>query len=54
MINAAAVVIGLHYRNGRPLYDKTLQTVLSERPCRVIVVSQKGDERAAELVPSLA
>ncbi len=39
LINAAAVVVGLRYRNGAPLYDKTLQTVLGERPCRVIVVS---------------
>ncbi|HWM56123.1 MAG TPA: APC family permease [Solirubrobacterales bacterium] len=39
MIDAAAVVVGLRYRNGKPIYDKTLQTVLSERPCRVIVVS---------------
>ena len=37
--NADAIVIGLRYRNGVPLYDKTLQTVLAERPCRVIVVS---------------
>jgi APA family basic amino acid/polyamine antiporter len=54
MISAAAVVIGLHYRNGTPLYDKTLQTVLSERPCRVIVVSQKDAEQTADLSPSLA
>jgi basic amino acid/polyamine antiporter, APA family len=39
LINAAAIVVGLRYRNGAPLYDKTLQTVLGERPCRVIVVS---------------
>ncbi len=39
MISAAAVVVGLRYRNGKPLYDKTLETVLGERPCRVIVVS---------------
>ena len=38
-IKAAAIVVGLRYRNGKPLYDKTLQTVLAERPCRVIVVS---------------
>ena len=38
-IEAAAVVVGLRYRNGKPLYDKTLETVLGERPCRVIVVS---------------
>ena len=40
MIKAVAVVVGLRYRNGAPLYNKTLQTVLGERPCRVIVVSE--------------
>jgi APA family basic amino acid/polyamine antiporter len=53
LINAAAVVMGLRYRNGRPLYDKTLQTVLGERPCRVIVVSEQGAQRATELTPAL-
>jgi len=38
-IDAAAVVVGLRYRSGAPFYDKTLETVLGERPCRVIVVS---------------
>lgn len=38
-IKAAALVIGLHFRRGTPLYEKTLETVLRERPCRVIVVS---------------
>jgi APA family basic amino acid/polyamine antiporter len=38
-IKAAALVIGLHFRGGVPLYGKTLETVLRERPCRVIVVS---------------
>ena len=42
LINAAAIVVGLRYRNGTPLYDKTLQTVLGERPCRVIVVSDRS------------
>ena len=41
LIAAAAIVIGLRYRNGAPQYDKTLQTVLGERPCRVIVVSER-------------
>jgi len=41
LINAAAIVVGLRFRNGTPLYDKTLQTVLGERPCRVIVVSDR-------------
>src|ERR1044072_3467078 len=52
MINAAAIVVGLRYRNGKPLYDKTLQTVLSERPCRVIGVSHTLAQ--AETAPSLA
>jgi APA family basic amino acid/polyamine antiporter len=54
LINAAAVVIGLRYRNGRPLYDKTLQTVLGERPCRVIVVSEQGAQRVGDPAPALA
>jgi APA family basic amino acid/polyamine antiporter len=54
LIKAAAVVVGLRYRNGRPLYDKTLQTVLGERPCRVIVVSEQDGQRGADLAPALA
>jgi APA family basic amino acid/polyamine antiporter len=52
LINAAAVVVGLRYRNATPLYDKTLQTVLGERPCRVIVVSDRAvqDELAGQAV----
>jgi APA family basic amino acid/polyamine antiporter len=42
-IKAEAIVAGLRYRNGVPLYDKTLQTILGERPCRVIVVSDPTD-----------
>jgi APA family basic amino acid/polyamine antiporter len=39
LIKAEAIVIGLRRRGTVPLYDKMLQTVLGERPCRVIVVS---------------
>jgi APA family basic amino acid/polyamine antiporter len=46
-IKAAAIVLGLRYRNGAPLYDKTLQTVLGERPCRVIVVSDPTEKPTA-------
>jgi APA family basic amino acid/polyamine antiporter len=53
LINAAAVVVGLRYRNGAPLYDKTLQTVLGERPCRVIVVSDRSGQ-GSEIAPALA
>jgi basic amino acid/polyamine antiporter, APA family len=51
-IKAAAIVVGLRYRNGVPLYDKTLQTILGERPCRVIVVSDPTDK--PPLVPGAA
>jgi APA family basic amino acid/polyamine antiporter len=52
LVDAAAVVVGLRYRNGRPLYDKTLQTVLGERPCRVIVVSDPAVESPGWIRPS--
>ncbi len=52
-IKAAAIVVGLRYRNGVPQYDKTLQTILGERPCRVIVVSEPL-ENQAPLVPGAA
>jgi APA family basic amino acid/polyamine antiporter len=42
-IHAAAVVMQLRYRAGAPLYGRTLQTVLAERPCRVIVVATPGE-----------
>ena len=51
LIAAAAVVVGLRFRDGTPLYDKTLQTVLGERPCRVIVVSEKGPHHGAVTAP---
>jgi basic amino acid/polyamine antiporter, APA family len=43
-INAAAIVVPLRYRNGAPLYGKTLQTVLAARPCRVIISAHPGEE----------
>ncbi|HZA67199.1 MAG TPA: universal stress protein [Geminicoccaceae bacterium] len=42
-IDAAAIVMPLRYRNGSPLYGKTLQTVLAKRPARVIVAAQPGE-----------
>jgi basic amino acid/polyamine antiporter, APA family len=39
-IKAEAVIMQLRYRNGTPLYGRTLRTVLAERPCRVIVAAQ--------------
>ena len=43
-LEASALVMGLRYRNGVPLYGKALQSVLAERPCRVIIV---GDPQRA-------
>jgi APA family basic amino acid/polyamine antiporter len=54
LIKGAAVVVGLRYRNGAPLYDKTLQTVLGERPCRVIVVSDRSVQPSVDTTPVLA
>ena len=54
LIKGAALVVGLRYRNGTPLYDKMLQTVLAERPCRVIVVSDPTEGSIAGLAPALA
>jgi basic amino acid/polyamine antiporter, APA family len=38
-IRAEAIVMQLLYRNGSPLYSKTLETVLAARPTRVIVAA---------------
>ncbi len=38
-LDAAAIVMPLRYRDGKPLYGKALQTVLAKRPCRVIVAA---------------
>ena len=37
---AEALVMGMRRRGDKPVYDKVLETVLRERPCRVIVVSE--------------
>ena len=55
-IKAAAIVVQLTYRNGTPRYGKTLQGVMAERPCRVIVVAEPGagdgvPEKASAAVP---
>jgi APA family basic amino acid/polyamine antiporter len=42
-IDAAAIVMQLRYRDGQPLYGKTLQMVLAERPTRVIVAAIPGE-----------
>jgi basic amino acid/polyamine antiporter, APA family len=42
-IKAAAIVMPLRYRNGSPLYGKTLQTVLAKRPTRVLVAAHPSE-----------
>jgi APA family basic amino acid/polyamine antiporter len=44
-MHASALVMGLRYRNGTPLYTKTLETVLAERPCRVLIIAEPGRAR---------
>jgi basic amino acid/polyamine antiporter, APA family len=56
-IQAEAIVMSLRYRNGTPLYGKTLQTVLAKRPCRVLVSAEphdSGDGAAALAEPTPA
>jgi basic amino acid/polyamine antiporter, APA family len=53
-INASAIVIGMQRRDGTPIYDQTIRTVLAERPCRVIVVSEGATPAAAALSMSHA
>jgi APA family basic amino acid/polyamine antiporter len=48
-LKASALVMGLRYRNGTPVYTKTLETVLAERPCRVLVIAEP--DRARHRVP---
>ena len=45
-MHASALVVGLRYRGGRPLYGKTLQTILAERPCHIIMVGEPTALRA--------
>ena len=48
---AAAIVIGLRSRRGIPQYGKTLETLLRERPCRVIVVSEGPGATEVQYTP---
>src|SRR3712207_1259100 len=54
-MRASAVVMGMPQRvNGASLFGKTLETVLRERPCRVIIESlpAQSRERAREAAPA--
>ena len=47
-IRASAIVMQLTYRNGTPLYGKTLQGVLGNRPCRVLVAADPTGDSNGE------
>src|SRR6185503_6763405 len=51
-MRARAIVMALAPRSGGTLFDRTVETVLSERPCRVIIESTPGvsGKRLDELV----
>jgi APA family basic amino acid/polyamine antiporter len=53
-IKAVAIVMQLTYRNGTPLYGRTLQGVLAKRPCRVIVAANPLGEKAEGAVAAAA
>jgi APA family basic amino acid/polyamine antiporter len=46
LIDAAAIVMRLVYRNGIPQYTQALQAVLAARPARVIVSAHPGEDGA--------
>lgn len=50
-MRAAAIVMPLPRRiNGASIFGKTLETVLAERPCRVIIESSPAEHRHQELI----
>jgi APA family basic amino acid/polyamine antiporter len=51
-LKAVAIVMQLTYRNGTPLYGKTLQGVLGKRPCRVIVAADPAGAAVPTRVPA--
>ena len=54
-LRAQAIVMALAPRSGATLFSRTVETVLSERPCRVIVVAAPGSaSRRDDLLVSAA
>ncbi len=47
-LRAQAIVMALSPGGGATLYSRTVETVLSERPCRVIVVAEPGSAGRSE------
>ncbi len=53
-MRARAIVMPLPRRAGPSVFGKTLETVLAERPCRVIIESESGDDPARARALALA
>ena len=54
-MRASAIVMALPRRvDGASLFGKTLETVLAERPCRVVIESRRprARRRAADAAPA--
>jgi basic amino acid/polyamine antiporter, APA family len=52
-MGARAIVLPLPARNGSTVFSKTVETVLAERPCRVIIqVDPNAEQRAGAVVAS--
>jgi APA family basic amino acid/polyamine antiporter len=48
-MGAKAIVLPLPARNGATVFGKTVETVLAERPCRVIIQADPGAHDAARM-----
>src|SRR4051794_21851891 len=53
-MRARAIVMALAPRSGGTLFDRTVETVLSDRPCRVIIESTPGVSGGGRLEPMAA
>jgi len=47
-MRASAIVMPLPRRTGGSVFGKTLETVLANRPCRVIIESEPDERKAAD------
>ena len=53
-MRARAIVMGLSARSGATLYSRTVETVLAERPCRVIIAAAPGSAGRADQLQAAA
>ena len=53
-MGAKAIVMPLPARSGGTVFSKTVETVLAERPCRVIIQADPATSRKATTIPAPA